>query len=107
MAEYHRNRWPTIARNKQLEFAKTNADLNIKGVKEALYADSVLNREDVLRTTSELVGYANEISENGASNDLKEKLLKYIQDPIFSIGVTVLTLMLLLLYYFMNILILN
>ena len=71
----------------KLEFAKTNADLNIKGVKEALYADSVLNREDVLHTAFELVEYANEISENGASNDSKKKLLKYIQDPIFSIGV--------------------
>lgn len=71
----------------ELEFAKKNPDSNKKGVKEALYADSVLCRKNVLRTAFELIEYANEIKENGASNDMKEKLFKYIQDPIFSIGV--------------------
>ena len=51
-----------------------------------MYADSVLNRKNVLQISYELVKYANEISTNGASDDLKDKLLKYIQDPIFSIG---------------------
>lgn len=32
----------------ELEFAKKNADSNTEGVVEALYADSVLNRENVL-----------------------------------------------------------
>lgn len=71
----------------ELEISKKNANSDIKGVREALYANSVLNRENVLKTSFELIGYANEIRENGASDDLKDKLFKYIQDPIFSIGV--------------------
>ena len=71
---------------KELEFAKKNKDLNTQGGKEALYADSVLNRENVLHTSYKLIEYANEIRENGASDTLKDKLLRYIQDPIFSIG---------------------
>lgn len=71
----------------ELEFAKKNADSNIEGVVEALYADSVLNRENVLHMSYKLVKYANEIRTNGASDDLKDTLLMYIQDPIFSIGV--------------------
>lgn len=70
----------------ELEFAKKNADSNTEGVVEALYADSVLNRENVLNISYELVNYANEIRTNGASDDLKDTLFKYIQDPIFSIG---------------------
>lgn len=70
----------------ELEFAKKNADSNTEGVVEALYADSVLNRENVLHISYELVKYANEIRTNGASDDLRDTLLKYIQDPIFSIG---------------------
>ena len=71
----------------ELEFAKKNVDFNIKGVKEALCANSILNREHVLRMAYELIGYANEIKTQGASSALKNKLLRYIQDPIFSIGV--------------------
>lgn len=71
---------------KELEIARKNKDSNIKGIKDALYADSVLCRKNVLETTYELVIYAKEIKENGASDELKDKLFNYIQDPIFSIG---------------------
>ena len=71
---------------KELEIARKNKDSNIKGIKDALYADSVLCRKNVLETTYELVSYAKEIKENGASDELKDKLFNYIQDPIFSIG---------------------
>lgn len=72
---------------KELEIAKKCSNLNVKGVRETLYADSVLRRADVLRTSYELVGYAKEIKDNGASDDLKDQLFKYIHDPVFSIGV--------------------
>ena len=71
---------------KELEIARKNKDLDIKGIREALYADSVLCRKNVLQTTYELVSYAKEIKENGASDELKDKLFYLIQDPIFSIG---------------------
>ncbi|TGX79082.1 hypothetical protein E5360_12920 [Muribaculum intestinale] len=71
---------------KELEIARKNKDLDIKGIGEALYAESVLCRKSVLQTTYDLVSYAKEIKENGASDELKDKLLYFIQDPIFSIG---------------------
>lgn len=71
---------------KELEIARKNKNLDIKGTREALYADSVLWRENVLQTTFDLVSYAKEIKENGASDELKDKLFYLIQDPIFSIG---------------------
>lgn len=71
---------------KELELAKNNQVLDIERVKEARYADSVLKRDHVLKVAAELLEYANEIKHNGASDFTKEKLLRYIQDPIFSIG---------------------
>ncbi len=71
---------------KELEVARNNKDSDIKGIKEALYADSVFCRKDVLQTSYELVSYAKEIKGNGASDELKDKLFNFIQDPIFSIG---------------------
>lgn len=71
---------------KELETARNNKDSDITGIREALYADSVLCRKNVLQTTYELISYAKEIKENGASDELKDKLYNVIQDPIFSIG---------------------